>query len=163
MNRVLRAVALSFTLLTFLPAFADEPIPDCLAKGKRLGVNNAQVRKWKATTRTQFLARAHVSGRVTRLYPTRTGHAHFQMELEGGETLEVVYSLAFGNLPKKIPLGTDVEACGDYITSNAPTSKYPTPSPDGALIHWIHRSDSRSHESGYLALDGRVFGGLGER
>ncbi len=160
-----RLQALRFTLAVFtslalvLTATASDAIPACIAVGRNLGVNNSQVSGWKRTTKNQFLARAHVHGRLTKVYPVKNGHDHFEIEFDGAtrDVLEVVYSLDFGNLPK-LALGMEVEACGDYITSNAATNQYP-PSPDGAIIHWIHRNPSgKGHDSGYLVLDGRLFG-----
>jgi hypothetical protein len=160
-----RLLALRFTLAAFsslalvLPATASDAIPACIAVGRDLGVNNAQVSGWKHTTRNQFLARAHVHGRLTQIYPVKNGHAHFEIQFDGAsnDTLEVVYSLAFGPLPG-LSLGMEVEACGDYITSNAATRAYPR-SPDDAIIHWIHRNPGgMGHDSGFLVLDGRLFG-----
>ncbi len=142
-----------------LVAFAGEPTPLCMDRGKNLSLMNDTVRKWKTSTPNQFLARARVYGRVSALYVDKNGHNHFQIEMDAGkpETLEIVYNQDFGRLPK-IAVGMEVEACGDYITSNAPTAKYPA-SPDGAIIHWIHRSrDVNKHDSGYLQIDGSVYG-----
>lgn len=140
-----------------LNAAATDAVPLCKAAGKNIPVNNSQVIQWKSTTQNQFLGRGHVQGRLTGVYPDRNNHAHFQIELSPAETLEVVFSYDFGKLPK-LALGMDVEACGDYITSNAPTSQYPA-SPDGAIIHWIHKNPKNGgHESGYLVLDGSVYG-----
>lgn len=155
------ALGLSLSFVSFA-ALATELSPPCMVRDKQLNVNNAQVSKWKTTTKNQYLGRGHVTGRISRLYGEKTGHAHFQMEFDRGvdDTLEVVYSLDFGKLPK-LAIGMQVEACGDYITSSKNTSRYPR-SPDGAIIHWVHRSDSPAkHASGYLILDGRVFGGGG--
>jgi hypothetical protein len=54
------------------------------------------------------------------------------------DMIEVIYSLAFGPAPHVPAVGAHMVACGDYITSNK-DAKYPA-SPDGAVIHWIHRS-----------------------
>jgi hypothetical protein len=157
MNR-LRVFGFIFSLLFSFSALATEALPNCMVGNKILLVNNAQISNWKRTTANQFLGRGHVRGRLSRVYPAKNRHAHFQIEFAGAarDTLEIVYNLDFGPLPQ-LAVGMEVEACGDYITSNAPTSKYPA-SPDGAIIHWVHRTTGK-HPSGYVALDGRVFGG----
>jgi hypothetical protein len=72
------------------------------------------------------------------------------------DTIELVYNDSFGELPE-LRLGMDVEACGDYITSYAPSGPYPA-SPDGALVHWVHHNPHGSHPDGYVVIDGKVFG-----
>ncbi len=142
------------------PALASTPpVPACLGHGQLIEVDDAQVVQWKATTPNQTLKRAHVDGTLTRLYPNHSGHAHFEIQVgpASTDTLEVVYNVSFGALPA-LHVGMRVEACGDYITSNAATSRYPA-SPDGAIIHWIHRNPSgQGHDSGFLILDGALFG-----
>ena len=134
--------------------------PDCLdSQGQALKIDDAQVLVWKQTTPNQTLKRAHVSGPVTALYPDHSGHNHFEIKIgsNAGETLEVVYNISFGQLTG-LKIGDEVEACGDYITSNAPTSQYPA-SPDNAIIHWIHRNPSgRGHASGFTLVNGILFG-----
>ncbi|MGK5090317.1 DUF3465 domain-containing protein [Bdellovibrionota bacterium FG-2] len=136
-----------------------DAIPNCMSGTKVLENNNEQVLIWKSNTANQFLARAHVAGPITRLFADKNGHNHFEIQLGTGtdETLEVIYNKSFGTLPK-LHLGMEVEACGDYITSTAQAGSYP-PSPDGAIIHWIHRNPSgHGHDSGYLAIDGTLYG-----
>jgi hypothetical protein len=158
MNRF-RTFGVFIGLVFAASAFATEATPPCLGGGKQLTVMNEKVHTWKTTTVNQFLARARVHGTLSKVYPEKNRHAHFEIEFDGGvsDTLEVVYSLDFGKLPK-LAIGMEIEACGDYITSNAATSQYPA-SPDGAIIHWIHRNPKRKgHESGYLMIDGRAYG-----
>jgi hypothetical protein len=153
----LKALGITLGLLFSVSAFSDDALPRCLKGNQNVPINNAQIHKWKTTTANQFLARGHAYGRLTKVYPTKNGHAHFQIEFDDvADTLEVVYSLDFGKLPK-LAKGMEIEACGDYITSTKATSQYP-PSPDGAILHWIHRSTGGNHPSGYLAIDGRVYG-----
>jgi hypothetical protein len=64
--------------------------------------------------------------------------------------------VGFGATPT-VQVGDTVEACGDYITSYAQGGGYAA-SPSGALIHWIHRSDSANHPSGYLMVNGVLYG-----
>ena len=155
-----RAFGLSLSLLFSISAFATDALPPCMVGNKQLLINNAQVSRWKTTTKNQYVGRGHVRGRLSKIYPMKNNHAHFQIEFDGGvdDTLEVVYSLDFGKLPR-LAIGMEIEACGDYITSIARTPEYPA-SPDGAIIHWIHASDNpKRHPHGYVAIDGRVFGG----
>ncbi len=139
---------------------------ECLDKrGKALPIINEQVIRWKTTTPSQYLARARVDGVVSDIYPDKNGHDHFAIVLDQDPThnVELVYNQSFGSLPK-IRVGMKVEACGDYITSNQPTSQYPA-SPAGAIIHWIHKNPSgQGHKSGYLMIDGTLYGqGSGQR
>lgn len=156
-----RALGVLVGLFLAFPAVADDALPPCMDTGRSLKVINQLVAKWKTSTRNEFMSRARVTGVLSKIYGTKGDHAHFQIELDNtNTTLEVVYNLEFGRLPR-LAVGMEIEACGDYITSYR-AARYP-PSPDGALIHWIHRSNSR-HEHGYLAVDGRLFGqGAGTR
>ena len=134
--------------------------PACLgSNGSNLPVMDDQVLAWKGSTQNQFLARAHVYGTLTQLYPDRNGHHHFQIQigLAPSQTLEVVYNEDFGTVPD-VRVGDKVEACGDYTTSNAPTTQYPA-SPDNAIIHWIHQSPNPGkHPSGFLIINGVLYG-----
>jgi hypothetical protein len=126
----------------------------CLDHGKPLNVMNEQVLKWKTTTANAFLARGRIQGTVDQLFPDHSGHRHFSLKIGPQPTdhIEVIYNLSMGNLP--VPtIGMTAEACGDYITSIAQTGSYP-PSPDGGIIHWVHRSTGGKHEPGYVILNG---------
>lgn len=146
--------------LTANTTFAATPAPNCLgSQGQTLPEMDAQVIIWKTTTANQFLARAHVVGMVSDIYPDHNGHTHFAIALDAkpGDNLEVVYNQSFGALPH-LAVGMNVEACGDYITSDAPTSQYPA-SPAGAIMHWIHRNPKGAgHPSGYLIINGSLYG-----
>ncbi len=134
-------------------------IPDCMDKAKVLPIDNNQVIQWKASTPNTYLARAHVNGPVTRQYPDHSGHTHFEISIgkTAQDTLEVIYNDEFGALPA-IRVGMNVEACGDYITSTAQSGPYP-PSPDGAIIHWIHKNPrGHGHDSGFIAIDNVLYG-----
>lgn len=144
-----------------------EGAPECLAHGQSLGVNNDQVLQWKQTTENEFLARAHVTGQIVKVFDDRNGHNHFLIDLgegsrggEGDGALEVVYNEEFGALPD-LRDGMQVEACGDYITATGRGGRhgeYP-PSPAGAIIHWVHANSKGSgHDSGYLMIEGQVYG-----
>lgn len=130
----------------------------CYGNGSELNVNNEQVLRWKLSTQNQFKARAHVSGKVTKLYAGNPEHTHFQATIgrRAKDTLEVVFNNEFGRT-LKVKVGDEVEACGDYITSTKPT-QYPV-SPDFALIHWLHENPrGNGHEDGFLVVNGEVFG-----
>lgn len=165
MARVLFILGLAFCCQSF--AHHQQPVsetavngsvPPCMAGKQELPIDDQEVLGWKTSTKNQFLARAHVEGTLTKVYADETGHAHFEIELGSGSNdgLEVIYNLSFGALPQ-LHEGMHVEACGDYITSNAPAGGYQA-SPDGAIIHWIHKSNDASHDSGFLAIDGVVYG-----
>jgi hypothetical protein len=141
-----------------------EELPKCAGKdGKALPIDNSRVVALKATTPNQFLERARVEGRVVRILGSRPEHAHFEIQIgpNAKDTLEVVFNLDFGRPQPKV--GDDVEACGDYITSNAPTPRY-QPSPSGAIIHWVHEnSRGGGHPDGYIVLNDRSMYGFGKQ
>ena len=148
-----------FAALFGLNANAFTVPPTCLSNnGTVIPVVNEQVLLWKKSTPNQTLQRAHVSGLITKIYPNQNGHTHFSIKLGTGpnDTLEVIYNTSFGRLAH-VAVGMQVEACGDFINSFAPGNGYPA-SPDGAIIHWIHRSNSGNHQSGYLDINGILYG-----
>ena len=132
--------------------------PPCLDHGSPLQMNDQQVIDWKHTSKNQFHARAHIQGKLTQLYRDKTGHHHFQMQIEATtpDSIEVIYNEDFGTVPP-LTVGASIEACGDYITSNQNAGGY-SASPDGAIVHWLHKSTNNSHDSGYLIIDGVVTG-----
>lgn len=129
-----------------------------------LGINNDTVLKWKSDSPNQYHDRGHVEGKIVRVYPDKNGHEHFSIQIGSGagETLEIIYNQEFGAMPQPT-VGMDVEACGDYITSTAPSpgpngQTYPA-SPDGAILHWVHMAPARSgHHSGFVVIDGVLTG-----
>jgi hypothetical protein len=134
-------------------SYASSVDETCLDHGKPLDIINDKVLEWKSTTQNAFMSRARIEGTVDSVFPDHSGHRHFSLKIGAGtnDHIEVIYNLSFGNLP--VPaLGSTVEACGDYITSIAQTGSYP-PSPDGGIIHWVHRSP-HGHEAGYVILNG---------
>ncbi len=156
-----KSLVLGLTFLFCLNASAEvltDVVPECQAAGQVLPVNNAQVLQWKQTTKNQFHSRGHVQGKLVQIYPDHSGHHHFEVQIGAtpADSIEVIYNEAFGRLPQT-QVGDSVEACGDYITSTSQSGPYPA-SPDGAILHWIHRSPNGSHESGYLAINGTVCG-----
>jgi len=138
---------------------SSDAIPECLGDNGPIGVINDQVIQWKTSTRNQFLARGHVKGTVRQVYPDHSGHHHFELSIGNNQsdTIEVIYNEDFGATPD-IAIGMDVEACGDYITSIAQSGPYP-PSPDGAIIHWVHRAPNpQRHASGFIVVNGTLYG-----
>lgn len=159
MESVAQIKRIFFSLVMFFSinysSFAATPNLDetCLDHGKPLDVINEQIIKWKSSTANAFLARARIEGTVDQVFPDHSGHRHFSLKIGPNPTdhIEVIYNLSFGALP--VPtIGMSAEACGDYITSIAQTGSYP-PSPDGGIIHWVHRSP-HGHEPGYVILNG---------
>lgn len=149
-----------FAVLAFVGATmtANAAVPDCMAKGRKLPVDNASVIELKKSAPLGKPFRAHVSGRVTRVFPDRNGHGHFEISIGDGakDLLEVVYNDDFGAMPTPAP-GASVEACGDFINSYARNNGFP-PSPSGAIIHWVHQANGGSHDAGYVVVDNIVYG-----
>ena len=142
-------------LFSNLPAFAADPTPDCLDGTQKLQVDDQKVLGWIQNTQKNFLARARVDGRISQLLPDQTGHAHFLIQLgpKPSDLIEVVYNDEFGAL-SHLAVGQEVEACGDYITTKNDPKLHAA-----AIIHWVHMSDNPgSHQSGYLKIDGLVYG-----
>jgi hypothetical protein len=158
---------------------SEGEVPNCPAydlKSKNGGnpgsleINNDKIIEWKREGRNQRHERGRAYGVIAQVYPDRNGHEHFSIRIsaqgKGGEqiedTVEIIYNHSFGEMPAP-RVGMEVEACGDYITSNAPSGgpggrTYPA-SPDGAIIHWVHIAPDRSgHHSGYVVIDGVVVG-----
>jgi hypothetical protein len=149
----LLAVFFLSTVTTFAAA------PDCKSRKRPLPVNNDQILSWKATTENEFQDRGHIVGTLTKLYRDKTGHRHIQVQIGDGPTdqIEVIYSQSFGKMPQEaLQIGARIEACGDYITSNT-NGEYP-PSPDGAILHWVHKSGNPNHDSGYVMINDVLYG-----
>jgi hypothetical protein len=145
------------------PLTASRPIPKCYStEGEVLDFNASQIIYWKYNTENEFRSRGHIKGTISKLYPNKTGHTHFEITFKDKgteDTLELVYNDEFGELPE-LSIGMTAEACGDYITATETTGNYP-PSPDGAIMHWIHQNPSgHGHPDGYVAINGKVFGFL---
>ena len=153
---LLLALVLGISLHRSSAAAPTDQVPDCPGAPS---ANNAQVLQWKTSTQNQFTSRGHVQGTIQRIFPDHSGHHHFELALGSspGDDVEIVFNEGFGTTPP-LRSGMSVEACGDYITAYAASGGYP-PSPDGALIHWVHRSDNPGrHPSGFLVIDGTVYG-----
>ncbi len=150
--------------MALLPSVAmgghDDAPPVCLdEQNHELTYNNDVVVRWVKTTRNQYRARAHINGTVVKLYARQGSHEHISVQIGTNvtEVIEIIYNTAFGRVERDIEVGSSVQACGDYITSNAPTGHYRA-SPDGAILHWVHHSTRSSHPHGYLMIDGILYG-----
>ncbi len=138
---------------------AQTAAPSCLAGGQELLVNNTAVLQWKNNSKNQYRNRAHIQGTLAKVYPDHSGHHHFEIQIGGNQNdlIEVIYNEQFGPVPAAA-IGAQIEACGDYITSNAPAGHFPA-SPDGAIVHWVHKSPNlQSHDSGFIVVNGVVCG-----
>ena len=124
---------------------------ECMGLQGPLAVNNAEVEKWEQTSKNQFHARGHIQGAITEVFHDQTGHKHFSVALSASNksVVEVIYNQSFGELPS-LSAGMEVEACGDYITDRS--------SPERGILHWVHRSDTESHPSGFVAINGTLYG-----
>lgn len=148
-----------FSLILSFSLFAASPDVACLNKGKELKIDNATVLDWKYKSANQYHDRGHIAGTLLYVYPDQNGHHHYQVQIGNNnkDTIEVIYNKGFGDIPQ-IRLGSPFEACGDYITSNAPGGGYDA-SPDGAIIHWVHRSkNTKTHDAGFLVINGVIYG-----
>jgi hypothetical protein len=171
MKKIILTFFLNFVLL--INVFANAGVNynlQCEENGKLIPFNNEKILYYKKTTQNQFLARGHVLGTVIAVYhnPQHPSHSHFLIKigpnLSSGnacddDTLEVIYNKAFGEISQNdLKLGANVQACGDYITSNKKTARYPK-SPACAIIHWVHKNfRSDHHPDGYLYVNGKLYG-----
>ena len=145
-------------LLVTAAAWSAQAQTACLDNsGNALPLNNNQVIQWKTDTQDQFHARAHVTGPISKTYSDYTGHNHFEIQLgpDANDKIEVVYNQGFGDLPD-LNVGDSTEICGDYITTGTVGHDG---SPDGAIIHWVHKNPSgHGHPSGYVVVNGVLYG-----
>ena len=136
-------------------------VPTCLGvHDEKLDLNPADVMEWKHSSKNQYHNRGHLKGNITKLYDSKNGHRHFEITFNDDrtqDTIEIIYNEDFGQLPQ-LELGESVEACGDYITSTAPSGPYPA-SPNGAILHWVHNNPSgKGHPPGYLVISNVLYG-----
>lgn len=134
--------------------------PDCRKKnGDALEINNEEVLDWKFHSDNQYHDRGHIKGTIVKLYANATGHNHIEVSIgtDPKDTVEVIYNEDFGSVPSTMKVGSSIEACGDYITANKKNGFHP-PSPDGAIVHWVHKSTNPNHMHGFLIIDGTLTG-----
>ncbi len=166
-NTKLIPAILALTLLASLnsaPARAADSnaAPTCMGTDSALTIDNERALELK-NSNSGAAIRANVAGKVERIFKEQcnskgTCHDHFEIRLgeNSDDVLEVVYSMDFGDLPK-LQIGDDVQACGDFINTNVNPKRGPA-SPSGAIIHWVHRSTCMDHESGFVTINGTLFG-----
>lgn len=138
-----------------------EKSPICVRKkGQTLEINAAEVIHWKHNTPNQYENRGHIQGNISKVYDNKNGHRHFEVtfhDKSDEDTIEIVYNESFGAMPE-LQLGMNVEVCGDYITATDVSGPYP-PSPDGAILHWVHENPSgKGHPDGFVIIEGTVYG-----
>ncbi|MGZ3702774.1 MAG: hypothetical protein ACXWSD_13370 [Bdellovibrionota bacterium] len=149
-------------------ASSGDNLPPCVdASSNSMNYNNGQVLKWKTTTQTGYLDRAFIKGTLVGVFDHGPDHLHVDVFLgqngvkgQSGRAndLEVIYNQEFGAVDgSKLTPGMEVIACGDYITSNQPNHGYPA-SPLDAILHWVHKSNTDRHASGFLMIDGVMYG-----
>lgn len=155
--RTLVGLAIGVTLVTAQIALADSA--SCSDHGKLISINNDQALQWRDHQSSGFKSRAFVQGTVDAVFPDHSGHRHFSLKIGPGlaDHVEIIYNLSFGQMP--VPtIGENAEACGDFIVATKSNGGFP-PSPDGAIVHWVHRSPNSGHENGFVILDGTKYGG----
>jgi len=135
-----------------------QPSTNCMSQGQALPVMNEQVLQWRASEPSGFKSRALINGTVDEVFPDATGHRHFSIRIgvNPDDHIEVIYNESFGAMPEPVT-GEAVAACGDFIVATQQNNGY-APSPDGAIIHWVHASDSPNHDSGFVILNGQIYG-----
>ncbi len=131
--------------------------PICLDGHDELSVDNARALRFKTEQKNGALTRAYISGKVISAPSKQNDHDHFAISIGSGstDTVEVIYNKEFGGMPD-VQAGDDIIVCGDFINSFARTGHY-QPSPEGAIIHWVHfnpgeRANSMDHAHGFILL-----------
>lgn len=161
LKRALFGVSASVALFIQVAVAGGLPAPSCLEDREHartpIGVINAQLLEWKRSEPDQFSRRGHLAGIALKPYDDRSGHDHFPVRIgpDANDIIEVIYNQEFGDLPAIVP-GMQVEACGDFIVSKV-AGQYPK-SPAGAIIHWVHASNTPDHEHGYVIINGVLYG-----
>ncbi len=145
-------------------AMADgvNAVPVCMGEDSSLSVDNQKVLNLKKVNSAKIV-RAYASGKISKVFPHQcnnkgTCHEHFEIQIGSGakDTVEVIYSTDFGDMPK-LDVGLNVAACGDFINTSAQANTGPK-SPSGAILHWVHKSGCMDHESGFVMIQDRIYG-----
>ncbi|MBC7530950.1 MAG: hypothetical protein H7318_05170 [Oligoflexus sp.] len=141
-----------------VPSQVSSQAMTCYSGRKEIGLNNEEVISWSDSTKNGYHSRGHISGTIIEVFHSSSSHKHISVQIGATEedAVEVIYNEAFGHLPV-LAAGMSIEACGDYITSTAQTGWTPA-SPDRGVIHWVHSSSSNNHDSGFVILDGQLYG-----
>ncbi len=144
--------------LVALPVWAD--LPSCNDdQGNPISMNDTQVLQWKQTEPNGWRGRGNIDGTVINVEPDQSGHNHFIVQIGPNaqtDIIELIYNYEFGALPE-IDVGMEVQACGDFIQSNAQNGPYAA-SPAGAILHWVHGDPRHHHPDGYVAVNGTAYG-----
>jgi hypothetical protein len=183
-SNVMVQAGLALASCLSLQAFAADA-PECLLKGQPLPVNNAEVSALKAKYYKNggyVLGRAHIKGVISKAYeefhrvtPYKMPNGNIELAklarydqqylkviidtLNGGkDTVTVYYNEEFGPLKEvttKQLEGKAIEVCGVL----AVPVRESLITPDNAIVHWTHENPNpHGIESGYLIIDGEVFG-----
>ena len=148
-----------FTVISFAGGRQQQsPVPECMDGRRALSEMNQEVLDLRTNKPSGYKARALVQGQVEEVYADSGDHLHFSIRIgkAADDRIEVVYNTSFGRMP--IPQkGEEVIACGDYIVSTSQNGKFP-PSPDGAIIHWVHQSPGKGHDHGFVHMSGVLYG-----
>lgn len=153
-------------LVTVSVAEANSRLPACNdERGRPMQVDNDRVIRLKKTTKNQYKDRALVTGVLVGVLQDRKSHLHLDVFLGEGlsgtgkeSDIEVIYNKAFDHVDSRsLRPGMEVSACGDFINSFERAGRYPA-SPVGAILHWVHMAPRPPHQSGWLIIDGRLYG-----
>lgn len=152
-----RSALVTLGLALFLTSNAFAADVACKDAGKTLAVMNEQALQWKSQ-RSGFKSRAFISGKIAKVYKDQTGHKHFSIVIgaHNDDTIEVIYNNSFGQMPA-LKVGDEAEACGDFIVASKQNGGFP-PSPDGAIVHWVHKSTRSGHDDGFVVINGTLYG-----
>ena len=146
----------------------EKTLPICRDKSKTpFRSNNAEVLKWKTSTRNQWQDRGYIIGKLVKVLQQRASHTHLEVDIsENGSAdpadhIEIIYNREFGDFQNPQP-GQIVGACGDFINSFERAGNYPA-SPVGAIIHWVHASNTpNKHSHGFVSINGKLYGFAGD-
>ncbi len=159
------SLALFFTPAAFAEGYGyTGQLPPCLNnQGQVMSVNNEQVLGWKTSTQNLWRDRGYIRGTIVGINMVNNTHLHLEVFIgpAGSEPtreneIEVIYNQDFGEAPWHPRIGASVTACGDYITSTE-AARYPA-SPDGAILHWVHKSNNPRHPNGFFMIDNVMYG-----
>jgi len=142
----------------------EKTLPICRDKMKTpFRSNNAEVLKWKTSTRNQWQDRGYIIGKLVKVLQQRPSHTHLEIDIsangssDAADHIEIIYNREFGDIQNPAP-GQLVAACGDFINSFDRAGKYPA-SPVGAIVHWVHASNTpNKHSHGFVSVNGKLYG-----
>jgi hypothetical protein len=146
----------------------EKTLPICRDKMKTpFRSNNAEVLKWKTSTRNQWQDRGYIIGKLVKVLQQRSSHTHLEVDIsengssDAADHIEIIYNREFGDFQNPVA-GQVVAACGDFINSFERAGNYPA-SPVGAIIHWVHASNTpNKHSHGFVSINGKLYGFSGD-